>query len=76
MQNYSRLLACRFFLGLCECGLFPGFVLYLFEFYRRHELQTRIGLIYGAASVSGAFSGLLAAAIEKLDGKANLAGWR
>jgi hypothetical protein len=55
---------------------FPGFVLYLSEFYRRHELQTRIDLIYGTASVSGAFSGLLAAAIEKLDGKANLAGWR
>lgn len=76
MQNYSGLLACRFFLGLCEGGLFPGFVLYLSDFYRRTELQTRIGWIYGAASVSGAFSGLLAAAIEKLDGTGNLAGWR
>jgi MFS family permease len=76
MDNYSGLLACHFFIGPCEGGLFPGFVLYLSEFYQRHELQTRIGLIYGAASVNGAFSGLLAAAIEKLEGKANLAGWR
>jgi MFS family permease len=76
LQNYAGLLACRFFLGLCEGGLFPGFVLYLSDFYRRHELQTRIGLIYGAASVSGAFSGLLAAAIHSLNGKANLKGWQ
>ena len=76
MQNFSGLLACRFFLGLCEGGLFPGFVLYLSDFYRRSELQRRIGWIYGAASVSGAFSGLLAAAIEKLDGTGGLAGWK
>lgn len=76
MHNYAGLIACRFFLGLCEGGLFPGFVLYLSDFYRRNELQTRIGLIYGAASVSGAFSGLLAAAIQSLNGKANLKGWQ
>ena len=76
VHSYAGLLACRFFLGLCEGGLFPGFVLYLSDFYRRHELQTRIGLIYGAASVSGAFSGLLAAAINSLNGKANLKGWQ
>ena len=29
VHNYASLLACRFFLGLVEGGLFPGIVLYL-----------------------------------------------
>ena len=33
VQNYAALLAYRFFLGLCEGGLFPGFVLYPSDFY-------------------------------------------
>ena len=75
IRGYSGLLACRFFLGLCEGDLFPGFVLYLSEFYCRQELQRRIDCTYGAASVSGAFSGLLAAATAKMDGIAALKGW-
>src|ERR1700761_6803924 len=76
IQNYAGFIACRFFIGLCEGGVFPGFVLYLSEFYRRDEIQSRIGLLYGAASIAGAFGGLLAAAIEKMDGIAGLEGWR
>ena len=76
VQNYAGFIACRFFIGLCEGGLFPGYVVILAEFYRRHEIQKRIGILYGAASIAGAFGGLLAAAIEKMDGLANLAGWR
>lgn len=29
IHNYQGLLACRFFLGLMEGGLFPGIILYL-----------------------------------------------
>lgn len=76
IQNYAGLLICRFCLGLTEGGMFPAFVLYLSEFYKRSELQKRIGVIYGAASISGAFSGLLAAAISKMNGVRRLAGWR
>ena len=76
IQSYAGFIACRFFIGLCEGGLFPGYVLVLSEFYRRDEIQKRIGLLYGAASIAGAFGGLLAAAIEQMDGVASLAGWR
>ena len=67
-------------------------VLYLSTLYQREELQlryihcellalfndnfSRISLFYSSASLSGAFGGLLASAIIKLDGKGNLAGWR
>ncbi|KAI9370229.1 major facilitator superfamily domain-containing protein [Aspergillus egyptiacus] len=75
-RNFGGFVACRFFLGLCEGGLFPGIVLYLSGFYRRHELQVRIALFFSAASLSGAFSGLLAAAIEQMDGIRGLRGWQ
>ena len=32
IKNFTGLMLCRFFLGMCEGGLFPGFVLYLSEF--------------------------------------------
>ncbi|ORY87451.1 major facilitator superfamily domain-containing protein [Leucosporidium creatinivorum] len=75
VTSYSGLLAARFFLGMLEGGVFPGLVLYLSGFYRRHELQTRISLFFSAASLSGAFSGLLAAAIVKMDGVGGKQGW-
>ncbi|KAL8290129.1 hypothetical protein RQP46_003068 [Phenoliferia psychrophenolica] len=76
VQNYHGLIALRLMLGLVEGGLLPGLVLYLSMFYRRRELQLRISLFFSATSLSGAFSGLLAAAIIKMDGVGNQAGWR
>ncbi|KAF8844459.1 MFS general substrate transporter [Paxillus ammoniavirescens] len=75
VHNYSGLLACRFFLGLMEGGLFPGLVLYLSFFYPRERLQIRIATFFASASLSGAFSGLLAAAIDEINGKGSKPGW-
>jgi MFS family permease len=44
--------------------------------YARHEAQFRQALFFSAASVAGAFSGLLAFGIAHMDGVGNLAGWR
>lgn len=66
VKDYGGLLACRFFLGLCEGGLLGGLVLYLSMFYRRHELLFRIGLFYCAAPLSGAFGGLLATGLARI----------
>ncbi|KAJ7472761.1 major facilitator superfamily domain-containing protein [Mycena latifolia] len=68
VTNYRGLLACRFFIGLLEGGT-PGIVLYLSFFYPRQRLQTRIAAFFSAASLSGAFSGILAYGIIHLDGK-------
>lgn len=40
------------------------------------DLATRISYFYCASALSGAFSGLLAAAIAQMDGIAGLEGWR
>jgi MFS family permease len=63
VQNYHGLLAARLFLGVTEAGLFPGVAYYITMWYCRHEAQLRQTLFFSAASVAGAFSGLLAFAI-------------
>lgn len=40
------------------------------------DLSTRISYFYCASALSGAFSGLLAAAIAQMDGAGGLEGWR
>lgn len=76
VQNYSGLLAARFFLGVTEAGLFPGVAYYITMWYCRHEAQFRQALFFSAASVAGAFSGLLAFGIAHMDGVGGLEGWR
>jgi len=59
-RNFSQIFAIRFFLGIFESAMLPGVVFYLSTFYKRGELASRIGLFYAAASIAGAFSGLIA----------------
>ncbi|KIJ54749.1 hypothetical protein M422DRAFT_152666 [Sphaerobolus stellatus SS14] len=75
VKTYPQLVGVRVCLGIAEAGLFPGVVYYLTIWYPRRELQYRIGLFFGAASVAGAFSGLLAFGISFLKGKGGLLGW-
>ncbi|KAJ6782851.1 hypothetical protein PWT90_02850 [Aphanocladium album] len=76
VRNYHGLLATRIFLGVAEAGLFPGVAYYLTMWYCRHEIQLRQAMFFSAASVAGAFSGLLAFAISKMHGVGGLEGWR
>lgn len=63
-------------LGVAEAGFFPAATFLISEWYLRFEVQTRLAIFYTSASMAGAFSGLLAFAISKMDGLAGLAGWR
>ncbi|KAK0185190.1 MFS general substrate transporter [Armillaria mellea] len=74
-KNYPQLVGARVCLGVSEAGLFPGVVYYLTLWYPRHQLQLRIGYFFGAASLAGAFSGLLAFAISFMSGTRGLLGW-
>lgn len=49
---------------------------YLTLWYCRDEIQLRQALFFSAASIAGAFSGLLAFAISKMNGVGGLEGWR
>lgn len=60
MQNLTGFFVARFFLGVAESGLFPGVVFYFSMWYKRRERQYRISLFFSAASLAGAFGGILA----------------
>ncbi|KAI1186641.1 major facilitator superfamily domain-containing protein [Nemania serpens] len=76
IKSFPHFVAVRAILGLCEGGLLPGMILYLSGIYTRGELAIRIGIFYTSASLSGAFSGLLARAISELGGRGGLGPWR
>ncbi|KAK7970611.1 hypothetical protein PG996_000960 [Apiospora saccharicola] len=75
VYNWSGLMAARWFLGLTEAGLFPGVNYYLSCWYKRSEFGVRAAIFFSAAAISGSFGGLLAAAIEKMDGIGGREGW-
>ncbi|KAG2040562.1 MFS general substrate transporter [Suillus americanus] len=75
VKTYPQLVGVRICLGIAEAGLFPGVVYYLTLWYPRHMLQYRIGLFFGAATVGGAFSGLLAFGISYMGGMEGLEAW-
>ncbi|KAG8528623.1 uncharacterized protein KY384_006310 [Bacidia gigantensis] len=76
VQNFKGLLIARLFLGVTEAGLYPGVAYYITLWYVRTEAQFRQALFFSAASVAGAFSGLLAFGIAKMDGVGGYDGWR
>ncbi|KAJ5165541.1 uncharacterized protein N7500_007371 [Penicillium coprophilum] len=90
VQNFAGLMATRVLLGYTNqsrfafrpnmlfyrAGFFPGAIYLCSYWYMPKELALRISYFYCASALSGAFSGLLAAAIAKMDGTAGLEGWR
>lgn len=76
VQNYAGLLTVRFFLGLFETGMFPGCFYLIGMWYRRSEAQKRYSFFFSSTTLAGAFGGLLAAAIGKMQGIRGYSGWR
>jgi MFS family permease len=76
VSSCRGLLITRFFLGVAESGFFPAATYLLSIWYLRYEVQRRMAVFYAAASLSGAFSGLLAYGISHMDGTSGLAGWK
>src|SRR5436190_9765126 len=75
VHNFQGLMIARWFLGLCEAGLFPGIGYLLSCWYKRSELGIRIAIFFSAAAVAGSFGGLLAAAISQMKGIGGRPGW-
>jgi len=76
INSFQGLLAARFFLGLVEGPVTPSILLYLSGFYTRQELSTRMAYFFATSGLTAAFAGLLAAAIEDMNGIGGKAGWR
>jgi MFS family permease len=76
VSSYSGLLTARFFLGLFETGMFPGCFYLIGMWYRRKEAQKRYSFFFSSTTLAGAFGGLLASAIGKMQGMRGYSGWR
>ena len=75
VHNFGGLVATRFILGLSESGLFPGICFYLTMWYKRRETTLRLAIFFSSATLSGAFGGLLAYGLAKMDGLGGRPGW-
>lgn len=75
-QSFAGLVVCRVLIGVFEAGFFPGMVYLVSMFYKRTEFQWRLNLLFSAAILAGAVSGLLAYAIAQMSGIAGYGGWR
>ncbi|KAN0122928.1 putative MFS transporter [Hyaloscypha variabilis] len=75
VKNNAGFMAVRAVLGITEGGLLPGIVLYLSGMYTRGEMALRLGLFYTAASLSGAFGGLLARGLTSIGQRGHQAPW-
>lgn len=75
-KTYEALIIARVFLGLTEAGLFPGIAYYLSLWYRRRDVAVRIAIFFSAATVAGAFGGILAYGIQRMEGIGGLHGWQ
>ena len=59
-----------------RAGFFPAAVYLISKWYPPNRTYWRVAIFYSASAASGAFSGLLAAAIAQMGGLGNLASWR
>lgn len=75
VKSFPGLLVARMALGICEGGLFPGVTWYITLWYRRHECGLRMAVFFSAATLAGAFGGLLARGIAEMDGVGGHPGW-
>jgi len=76
VTNQAGLFGIRVLLGAAEAGLFPG-VIYVFSlYYLRRQRRARVAIFFGGAALAGAFGGILAFAIEKMDGLGGRKGWQ
>ena len=51
-----------------EAGILPSLTYYLSAWYPKAALGRRIGILYAGPTLANAFGGLLAFAIEKMNG--------
>ena len=63
-------------IGSWRSGLTDTQVFYFSLWYQRKERQFRIALFFSAAAFAGAFGGILAFGIAKMDEVGGLSGWR
>lgn len=76
VTNFGGLVACRFLLGLFECGTFPGIFYILGTYYTAPESQRRYSFFFSSTTLAGAAGSAIAYRINDLDGVHGIASWQ
>ncbi|KAE8137205.1 major facilitator superfamily domain-containing protein [Aspergillus pseudotamarii] len=76
VSGWGGLMTTRWFLGMFETGMFPGCFYLLGMWYKRSEAQKRFSFFFSSTTLAGAFGGLLASGLGKMDGIRGYRGWR
>jgi MFS family permease len=57
-KTTTGLIACRFFMGMCEAGFVPGCAYLIGSYYTRNEFLRRYAVFFSANMAAGAFNGV------------------
>lgn len=75
-KSYGGLLAVRFLMGTFEAALPAGATYMISMYYTKKEAAIRFSWFFNFALAGPFFSGLLAFAINNIDGAGGYQGWR
>ncbi|KAI5861687.1 MFS general substrate transporter [Durotheca rogersii] len=75
-QSYGGILAIRFLMGIFEVALPAGATYMISMYYTKREAAVRFAWFFNFALAGPLFSGLLAFAIQNIDGAGGYQGWR
>ncbi|KAK5045441.1 hypothetical protein LTR84_009305 [Exophiala bonariae] len=76
IHNYGQAIATRVLLGIFEAALVPCLIFIISTIWPRESQAKRVGFVYIASSISGAFGGLIAYAIQISGERHGLESWR
>ncbi|KAI8930801.1 hypothetical protein NX059_011824 [Plenodomus lindquistii] len=76
VESWITLGICRILLGAFEAGFFPGCVYLITCWYKRYEVQKRLGGFYLFSVGIGGLANILAYGLMQMEGTAGIRGWR
>ncbi|KAK4686973.1 hypothetical protein P7C73_g3145, partial [Tremellales sp. Uapishka_1] len=76
VKSYGGYIVIRLALGCAEATIYPGGYLLLSMWYKPKELATRMSIFYGANTAAGAFGGVIAYGVGRLDHHGGWRAWR
>ncbi|KAF9259710.1 MFS general substrate transporter [Marasmius fiardii PR-910] len=75
IKHWGLLALFRVLIGAFEAGFTPGMVFLMSTWYKRHEVQKRLGVFFILSGIIGGFGPILAYALSLLNGRQKIAGW-
>ncbi|KAI5369252.1 Putative major facilitator superfamily, MFS transporter superfamily [Septoria linicola] len=76
ITNWRQMIALRVLLGACMSGIYPGLSYLIASWYPRREQQTRFAFLQSGQVTILATGSIVNWALNHLDSKAGLEGWR